>query len=115
MYKWKPSKAAAREYAEKKESLNSFLAKNQQIRSSLSQNSFYFEVNGKSVRISNHTVKASDRGCFDEFGNELRNSYHAEKYDIEITASPLRLEQIYNDLLAGHELNKRGFKKEKKQ
>ena len=110
MAKWKPSKAAAAEYAVKIKELEYFLADHPEIRSSSSRESFYFQVEDKSVRVSNHTVAKSDSGRFDEFGGEIRPSYHQEDYDIQITASPLRLPQIWADLNAGFELNKRGVR-----
>ena len=42
-----------------------------------------------------------------EFEN-VRDSYHYETIDIEITASKTRIIEIYENLLAGKELNKRG-------
>jgi hypothetical protein len=113
MPKWKPSKEKAAEYAAKIKELEYFLADHPEIKSSNSRESFYFEIKGKTVRVSNHTVARSDSGCFDEFGNEIRSSYHQEDYDIKITASPVRLPQIWADLNAGFKLNKRGVKIEK--
>lgn len=66
---WKPSKTAKREFAEKMREIEDFCAKNG-IHSSLSNDSYYFTVDGINYRISNHSVEASNRGAFDETTGE---------------------------------------------
>jgi|LakMenEpi03Aug12_release.lakeMendotaPanAssembly.Ray.scaffolds.fasta_scaffold1369336_2 hypothetical protein len=109
-YKWKPSKSAINEYKEKKDRLDTFLKEHSEIISSTSKESFYFMIDDKYIRVSNHTIAKSDSGMLDEFGNMLRDSYHKTDYDICVTASPLRLPEIYQDLKAGIKLNKRGVR-----
>ena len=109
-YKWKPSKSAINEYKEKKDKLDSFLKQHENIISSASKESFYFMLEDKYIRVSNHTIFKSDSGMYDEFGNIVRDTYHTQKYDTCITASPIRLPEIYADLAAGIKLNKRGYR-----
>ena len=66
---WKPSKTVKREFAEKMREIENFCAKNG-IHSSLSNDSYYFTVDGINYRISNHSVEASNRGAFDETTGE---------------------------------------------
>lgn len=107
------SKSAKREFAEKIQKIKEFCDSNS-IGYSRGMNSFYFKINAKSIRVSNHTIKASDKGCFyeDIYNGEnikIRDSYHKDKkYDIEISASKTRIIEIYNDLKAGYKLNKKG-------
>lgn len=113
-FKWKPSKTAKREFAQKMSEIEEFCYQNG-IRKSRSGDSYYFTVNGKSCRVSNHTVAASNRRAYDETtGEQTRRLYHLDdEYDIEITAGKTRIIQIYNDLKAGYSLDKRGFRKNK--
>lgn len=81
---------------------------------SRTSDSYYFHLNGKRYRISNHTMAASNRKAFNQFGEQVREKYHdleAEKDTICITASKTRLIEIYNDLKCGRTLDKRGFVK----
>lgn len=112
-YKWKPSKTAKREFAEKMREIDAFCEQNG-ISQSFSSDSYYFTLNGKNYRISNHTVEASNRHAFNEFGEQTRELYHPngrEDDTIYITASKTRLIEIYKDLSAGYELDGRGFRK----
>ena len=113
-FRWTPSKTAKREFAQKMEEIDKFCEKNG-IQQSRSSDSYYFYVNGKSCRVSNHTMALSNRRAYDEAtGEQLRPLYHVDdEYDIEITAGKTRIIQIYNDLKAGYELDKRGFRKKK--
>ena len=65
--------------------------------------------------VSNHTIAASNRHAYDKVtGVQIRPLYHDfDTYDAEITAGKTRIIQIYNDLKAGYELDKRGFRKNK--
>lgn len=111
-YRYKPSRAKAREYAEQMEHIREFCNANG-IDHSLSMDSYYFVLNGKRYRVSNHTIEASNRAAYDEFGNKLREEYHNPEDNIVcITAGKTRIEQIYKDLASGHELDKRGNRKE---
>lgn len=112
---FKFSKSDKKEYAIKIKEIKEFCDKNF-IFYSKNMDSFYFEIAGKQIRVSNHTIKASDKGEFWENPQtfeleKVRDSYHkGKKYNFEITASKLRIIEIYNDLKAGYKLNKRGYR-----
>lgn len=108
--RWKPSKSAAREFAEKMDEIKKFCNENG-IDYSLSCDSYYFIVNGIKYRVSNHTIEASNYKAYDEDGNIIRELYHPngrESDTIYITAGKTRIMDIYNDLKNGYELDKRG-------
>jgi len=108
--RWKPSKAQAQEFAKKMDEIDEFCVKNG-IKSSMSNDSYYFTIDGQNYRVSNHTVARSNAGAFDEFGNKKRDLYHPEgELDgvIYITAGKTRIMDIYNNLKAGKKLDRRG-------
>lgn len=108
--KWKPSKTAAKAFAIEMEEIREFCNKNG-ITYSNSMDSYYFNINGKDYRVSNHSVEASNRGAYDDFGNQLREKYHEGGRKSEVTyihASKTRIRDIYNDIVQGHELDGRG-------
>lgn len=107
MYKYKPSKEAAAAYAEQIKTLRAFCAENN-ISSSRSGESYYFALNGKKYRISNHTIDSSDAGAYDRNGEQIRGLYHYDADLICYTASRLRVIEIYTALQAGKKLNARG-------
>ena len=82
--------------------------KDKGISHSESCDSYYFTLNNKNYRVSNHTIERSDSGMFDDMGREIRSSYHQEMPDICITAGKTRIIEIYNNLIAGKILDKRG-------
>lgn len=109
-YKWKPSKSAAREFAEKMEDIHEF-CRAHGISQSLSGDSYYFSLNGKNYRVSNHTVEASNRRAYNEYGEKIREKYHDDERDpdtVYIHASKLRIKEIYTALAAGKTLDGRG-------
>lgn len=111
--RWRPSKAAAREFAKEMEEIREFCNEND-IAYSNSMDSYYFRINGKEYRVSNHSVEASNRGAFDELGNQLREKYHEGGRKDEVTyihAGKTRIKEIYNDLAQGYELDGRGNRK----
>lgn len=70
------------------------------ITASKSNDSYYFTLNGKNYRVSNHTI-------------EKRELYHDTKRDnntVYIHAGKTRIIDIYNDLKAGYELDGKGYK-----
>lgn len=109
--KWKPSKTAAIEFAQKMDEINEFCAKNG-ITASRTNDSYYFSLNGKNYRVSNHTIEASNKKAINSLGEKVRDTYHAGRDDdtIYITASKTRLIEIYNNLKAGYQLDKRGYR-----
>ena len=90
-YRWKPSKAAKADFAAKMREIGSFCQEHD-IRASLAGDSYYFQLNGKNYRVSNHSVVASNRGAD----------------TVYILAEKTRLIEIYNDLAAGLALDSRG-------
>ena len=114
-YRYRPSRAKAREFAAKMDEVERFCDEHG-IRTSASMDSFYFAINGEQYRVSNHTVAASNAGRFanDPITGEwveTRAKYHDDgefDHDHEITAGKTRIIDIYNDLVAGRKLDKRG-------
>lgn len=112
-YKWKPSKSARVEFAKKMQEIEAFCLKND-ISKSKTGDSFYFDVCGQAYRVSNHSIEASNRRAFNEFGEQTRELYHEEGREadvIYIHASKTRLIEIYEALKAGAVLDGRGNKK----
>ena len=111
--KWKPSKTAKKEFAQKMDEIKDFCYING-IEHSSSKNSYYFFLNGKSYRVSNHSVEASNAHAYDTLGNQTRELYHPGGRDedtIYIHASKTRIIEIYNDLKNGYELDGNGRRK----
>lgn len=115
-YRYKPSKTKIREYAEKMDRIDDFCSKNN-ISRSANSDSYYFELNGKKYRVSNHSVESSNRGAYEEGTHEqIRELYHPEgreKDTIYIHAGKTRIMEIYENLKAGKELDGRGNIKER--
>ena len=113
MARWKPSRTAAREYAAKMDEIEEFCKKNK-INHSASMDSYYFEVAGHRYRVSNHSAEASNAAAYDWTGQQVRELYHAggRQGDTRyIHAGKTRIMEIYNDLMAGYELDGRGNRK----
>lgn len=111
--KWRPSKAAKKEFAEKMREIEDFCSKNG-IHSSLANDSYYFTVDGIDYRVSNHSVEASNRAAFDETtGEQKRELYHQgrEAGVVYIHASKTRIVEIYGNIVAGYKLDGRGNRK----
>lgn len=114
-YKWKPSKAKAREFAKKMSEIEEFCYANG-IMQSKNGDSYYFSINGQNYRVSNHSIEASNRGAYDENGEKVRELYHAngrQDDTIYIHAGKTRIIEIYNNLKNGCSLD--GFGNVKKQ
>ena len=112
-FKYQVSKTKAKEFAIKMQEIDDFCRENGIVHSK-SRDSYYFSIDGKNYRVSNHTVAASNSKAFNELGEKIRDKYHenGEEADtIYITASKTRIIEIYNDLKNGHELNRRGYRK----
>lgn len=109
---WKPSKTKAREFAQKMEEIREFCNENG-IDYSSNMDSYYFMLDGKKYRVSNHTIEASNSGAYID-GIQVRDKYH---YDtraddtIYIHASKTRIIDIYNDLKDGYSLDGKGNRK----
>lgn len=112
-YRYKPSKAKAREFAQTMSEIEDFCRENG-ISRSMSSDSYYFTVNGQKYRVSNHSIEASNAHAFNEWGEQIREKYHADGREddvIYIHASKTRIMDIYNDLQAGYRLDGRGNRK----
>lgn len=112
--KWKPSKTAKREFAQKMNEIDDF-CREHGIHQSARSDSYYFTINGKSYRVSNHSVEASNARAFTNLGEQIREKYHPDGREedvIYIHASKTRIKEIYNNLVAGYELDGRGNIKE---
>ena len=106
--KWHPSKSAKKEFMDQMNEIDEFVATHN-INSSRTNDSYYFRVNGKEYRVSNHSIKQSNAKAYDDLGNQIREKYHAEDEEIiEILASKTRIVEIYTALKNGCELDKRG-------
>ena len=95
-YKWKPSKAAKRDFAEKMKEIEVFCEKNN-ISQSSRGDSYYFTINGINYRVSNHSVESSPK-------------WHCGRRDdtVYIHASKTRIIEIYNNLRKGLKLDGKG-------
>lgn len=111
--RWTPSKTAKREFAKQMEEIDDFCNKNG-ITQSKSSDSYYFFLNDKEYRVSNHTIKASNSKAYNAFGEQVREKYHPDKEKddvVYITAGKTRIIEIYENLKAGKELDRRGYVK----
>lgn len=67
--KWHPSKSAKAEFKNKMTEIEDFCNKNG-IDRSLRNDSYYFMLNGKNYRVSNHTIEASNAKAYDAVTGE---------------------------------------------
>lgn len=86
------SKAKQKEFAEQMSKIRKYCLDNN-ITISSSNDSYYFDLNGKTYRVSNHSPNVING-----------------KNDINITASKLRIIEIYENLKKGYALDNRGRK-----
>ena len=115
--KWKPSKSKVKQFAIKMNTITEFCNENN-IQTSKNNDSYYFTLNGKNYRVSNHTIEKSNSAAFDtDTGFQKRELYHDTKRDdstVYIHAGKTRIIEIYNDLKAGYELDGKGYRVKKK-
>lgn len=112
-YKWKPSKSAAQDFARKMNEIDEFCLKND-IHASANNDSYYFTLNGKNYRVSNHSIEKSNACAYNSMGVKIREEYHPEGRQantIYIHASKTRIMDIYNDLKANISLDGCGRRK----
>lgn len=110
-FNYKPSKAQARKFARLMAEIDEFCAVNG-ISQSASGNSYYFTLNGKKYRVSNHSIEASNARAYNEYGEKVREEYHPdgrEKDVVYIHASKTRIIEIYNNLELGIALDGCGY------
>jgi hypothetical protein len=112
MYKYKPSKKDREEYKNTMILIDKFLINHPDISSSRSGDSFYFSApDGKKVRVSNHTIEASNGRAVNDSGEQLRDKYHEDGRDndtIYIHAGKTRIIEIYTAIMAGKKINGKG-------
>lgn len=112
MYRnWKPNKQAKIEFANKMKEIENF-CKEKNIQTSLSNDSYYFEINKQKYRVSNHTIESSNKYAYNDFGEQIREKYHEDKRKedvIYIHANKTRIIDIYNNILKGFKLDGKGF------
>lgn len=99
--KYRFSKSAKREFAEKMKDIENF-CREEGISSSLSSDSYYFYIEGKKYRVSNHTLAASQSN-----GGHHQGETEGDYFQC-ITASKLRIKEIYLALKEGKKLDRRG-------
>ena len=96
--RWRPNKAQIKDFVQKMNEIDSYCYENN-IHQSLKSDSYYFYVNDKYYRVSNHTQTSPE--------------YFQTRADFErttfITAGKTRIIEIHKNLLAGKKLNARGF------
>lgn len=112
-YKWKPSKRGRKEFSEKMQEIEKFCIENG-ITKSRSSDSYYFMINGKRYRVSNHSIEASNAAATSFTGESVRKKYHPNAREddvVYIHAGKTRIMEIYNDIKAGYELDGRGNRK----
>lgn len=112
-YRYRPSASARREFAIKMKEIEEFCYENG-IDKSRSGDSYYFMIDGKKYRVSNHSVEASNAHAYNEFGECVREKYHPDGREddvIYIHAGKTRIIDIYSDLKKGYKLDGRGNRK----
>lgn len=112
--KWKPSRTAARKFAEKMNEIDNFCAENGISQSRLND-SYYFTLNGIKYRVSNHSIEASNADAYNWQGEQVRGKYHDDSRrddTIYIHAGKTRIIEIYENLKKGKMLDGRGNVKE---
>ena len=100
--KWKPSRSAARTFAQTMADIDSFCRENA-ISQSKTGDSYYFTLNGINYRISNHSVEASYRNSGGAWHTEGR-----QEDTVYIHAGKTRIREIYTALKNGEKLDGRG-------
>lgn len=113
-FKKRFSKVQKQEFAQKMQQIEIF-CKEHDIQQSSSGDSYYFTVNGCNYRVSNHSVERSNDGAFDQLGEQVRDLYHPNGREKDVTyihAGKTRIIEIYNNLAAGLKLDGRGNAKE---
>lgn len=108
-YKWKPSRTAVKEFAQEMDNNREFCIE-KGISRSISMDSFYFCLDGKYYRVSNHSVEASNQAAYSDLG-PTRELYHPGGRKDETTyihASKTRIREIYMDILEGHSIDGHG-------
>lgn len=104
MRKWKPSKAAKREFAEQMERIHEYCSENG-ISYSVSSDSYYFCHNGIEYRISNHAVEKSVSSTGERYHGNSKE-YRDKVFCIH--ASKTRLIEIHSLIINGKHVDHKG-------
>ena len=106
---WKPSKTAAREFAQEMDRLQAF-CDNKGISYSSSMDSYYFSHNGTDYRVSNHAVTNRFNWHYNgvEWVKVYKDTAHKDDTTYYIHASKTRIEEIYNRITSGQPVDGRG-------
>ena len=103
-YRWKPSKTAAREFAEKMKEIDDY-CRIHEISRSLSYDSYYFWHNGTHYRVSNHAVEKSvDSNGYSYHGDS--KTYREEVFCIH--AGKTRIIEIHQLITSGVAVDHKG-------
>lgn len=108
--KWTPSNKAKRDFAKKMSEIDQFCFENG-IDQSRSSDSYYFTIEGKRYRVSNHSIEASNAHAYNWMGEKVRDKYHDGGREADVTyihAGKTRIVEIYTDLKNGYVLDGRG-------
>lgn len=102
--KWKPNKAAAKEFAEQMDRINTYCKEND-ISRSLSSDSYYFSFNGTEYRVSNHAVEKSVSAYGEHYHGDSKE-YREKVFCIH--ASKTRLIEIHQLIVNGTQVDHHG-------
>lgn len=107
-FKYKPSKKQIREFIAKMNQIEEF-CKEHGIARSFNSDSYYFIANGKAYRVSN-SLHARGEYVYDPISDHGIDT--DDSHTTYIYASKTRIIDIYNDIIAGYELDGHGRRKE---
>ena len=116
-YKRRPSKTKAREFARKMDEIDTFCRDNG-ISQSSRGDSYYFNIDGVSYSVSNHSVEANNRVAYDFTEAQVRQLYHEGGRGADtvyIHTSKTGINEICTDLKDGWRLDGRGCRIEKRR
>ena len=105
--KYKRSKKQIREFITKMDEIEEFCKQNG-IARSFNSDSYYFVANGKAYRVSN-SLRASGEYVYDPITDQRVHT--DDSNTTYIHASKVRIIDIYNDIIAGYELDGHGRRK----
>ena len=103
-YKWEPSRASAREFANKMKEIDDYCAEHG-ITQSRSSDSYYFVHDGVEYRISNHAVERSVDGYGKKYHGDS-DEYRQKVFCIH--AGKTRLIDIHQLIIKGAKIDHRG-------
>ena len=108
---WRPREDARKEFAQKMRKIDEFCAANNISHvQSVSGDSYTFQIDGQAYRVANHRVDTSGNRTYNVLGEQIQHNHQEQAPTdiIHIHASKTRIVDIYNNLKAGLELDRRG-------